>query len=283
MKSKLKVIRSLRELKSERRRIKGSVGFVPTMGYLHEGHLSLVRRSKAENDFTLVSIFVNPTQFLPNEDFKTYPRDEQRDLVLLEMEGADLVFLPAVEEMYARDSYTFIDLQGLSEVLEGASRPGHFRGVATVVAKLFNLTEPTRAYFGQKDAQQALVIQKMVADLNMNLEIIVCPTIREEDGLAMSSRNVYLKPEERQTAKVIPRAIFLAQELWEAGERDAETIRRRMRQIIESAPGAEIDYVSIADPETLTELEKIGGKALVSLAMKIGSVRLIDNVTLGEN
>jgi pantoate--beta-alanine ligase len=283
MGSKLLIVRSLSDLKSERRRIKGSVGFIPTMGYLHEGHLSLVRRSKAENDFTVVSIFVNPTQFLPNEDFKTYPRDEERDLALLKKEGADLLFLPAVEDMYVKGSCTFIDLQGLSEVLEGASRPGHFRGVATVVAKLFNLTEPARAYFGQKDAQQALVIQKMVADLNMNLEIIVCPTIREEDGLAMSSRNVYLKPEERQTAKVIPRAIFLAQELWMAGERNGNTLRRRVRQIIESVPGVEIDYVSVADPQTLTELEIIEGRALVSVATKIGVVRLIDNVTLGGN
>lgn len=258
----MRVVRSIPNLKAARREIQGSLGFVPTMGSLHEGHLSLVRRAKAENDYGAVSIFVNPTQFLPNEDFRAYPRDEGRDLALLEKEGIDLVFLPEVKDIYPDDSSTFVIVEGLSNVLEGASRPSHFRGVATVVTKLFNLVEPTRAYFGQKDAQQALVIKKMVADLDMNLELIVCPTIREEDGLAMSSRNIFLNAEERRSALVLSRALFAAQERWLAGERDGETLRRLMRQMIERVPGVQIDYISVADPITLTELERIKDSAL---------------------
>ena len=276
----MKIVRSLPDLKAARRLMQGSVGFVPTMGYLHEGHLSLVRRARAENNYTAVSIFVNPTQFLPNEDFKTYPRDEARDLALLEKEAADLVFLPEVRDMYLDGHGTFVNVEGLSSVLEGARRPGHFRGVATVVAKLFNLVEPTRAYFGQKDAQQVLMIKKMVADLNMNLEIIVCPTIREENGLAMSSRNVYLTPEERGNACIIPQALSAARELLLAGERNGDRLRRRMREIIETVPGVQIDYVSVADPETLAELERVTRAALASLAVNFGHIRLIDNVIL---
>lgn len=276
----MRVVRSIPNLKAARREIQGSLGFVPTMGSLHEGHLSLVRRAKAENDYGAVSIFVNPTQFLPNEDFRAYPRDEGRDLALLEKEGIDLVFLPEVKDIYPDDSSTFVIVEGLSNVLEGASRPSHFRGVATVVTKLFNLVEPTCAYFGQKDAQQALVIKKMVADLDMNLELIVCPTIREEDGLAMSSRNIFLNAEERRSALVLSHALFAAQERWLAGERDGETLRRLMRQMIERVPGVQIDYISVADPITLTELERIKDSALASLAVKIGRTRLIDNVIL---
>ncbi len=276
----MKIIRSILDLKAARLRMRGSLGFVATMGYLHEGHLSLVRRARAENDLTAVSIFVNPTQFLPHEDFKTYPRDEGRDLELLEKEAADLVFLPEARDIYPAGYGTFINVEGLSSVLEGARRPGHFRGVATVVAKLFNLVEPIRAYFGQKDAQQVLVIKKMVADLNMNLEIVVCPTIREQNGLAMSSRNVYLTPEERRHARVLPQALFAAQESLRAGERNGDGLRHRMRQIIETVPGVQIDYVSVADPETLVELEHITGTALASLAVNFGHTRLIDNVLL---
>jgi pantoate--beta-alanine ligase len=276
----MRVVRSIPNLKAARREIQGSLGFVPTMGSLHEGHLSLVRRAKAENDYGAVSIFVNPTQFLPNEDFRAYPRNEGRDLALLEKEGIDLVFLPEVKDIYPDGSSTFVIVEDLSNVLEGASRPSHFRGVATVVTKLFNLVEPTCAYFGQKDAQQALVIKKMVADLDMNLELIVCPTIREEDGLAMSSRNIFLNAEERRSALVLSRALFAAQERWLAGERDGETLRRLMRQIIERVPGVQIDYISVADPITLTELERIKDSALASLAVKIGRTRLIDNVIL---
>jgi pantoate--beta-alanine ligase len=276
----MRVVRSIPDLKAARREIQGSLGFVPTMGYLHEGHLSLVRRAKAENDYGVVSIFVNPTQFLPSEDFRSYPRDEGRDLALLEKEGVDLVFLPEVKDIYPEDSSTFVIVEGLSNVLEGACRPSHFRGVATVVTKLFNLVEPTRAYFGQKDAQQALVIEKMVSDLDMNLELVVCPTIREKDGLAMSSRNIFLNAEERRSALVISRALFAARERWRAGERDGETLRRLMRQMIESVPGVQIDYISVADPVTLTELRQVKGSALASLAVKIGDTRLIDNVIL---
>jgi pantoate--beta-alanine ligase len=276
----MKIVRSIPDLKAARRSMEGSVGFVPTMGYLHEGHLSLVRRTRAENDLTAVSIFVNPTQFLPNEDFTTYPRDERRDLDLLEKESTDLVFLPENRDMYPDGHDTFINVEGLSTVLEGTRRPGHFQGVATVVAKLFNLLEPTRAYFGQKDAQQVLVIKKMVADLNMNVGIIVCPTIREENGLAMSSRNVYLTPEERRHASIIPQALTAARELLLAGERNADKLRGRMRQIIETAPGVQIDYISVADPETLVELKKVEETALASLAVNFGRTRLIDNIIL---
>jgi pantoate--beta-alanine ligase len=276
----MQILRSVEELKSSRNKIQGSVGFVPTMGYLHEGHLSLVRRAKAENDIAAVSIFVNPTQFLPHEDFQTYPRNEAQDLALLQKESVDLVFLPEIKDIYAEGNCTFVNVEGIADVLEGASRPGHFRGVATVVAKLFNLMEPTRAYFGQKDAQQLRVIERMVIDLNMDLEVIGCPTIREEDGLAMSSRNVRLQAEERRLASVIPRALFRARDLWLAGERDSQTLRRQIRQMIEKFPGAEIDYISIADLKTLTEMDRIIGRVLLSLAVKIGGVRLIDNVIL---
>lgn len=276
----MKVTTTIAEYKRARRDLAGTVGFVPTMGYLHEGHLSLVRRSRAENDFTVVSIFVNPTQFGPHEDYDRYPRDMERDLSLLEKERVDIVFAPSVEEMYPSDFGTWVNVTGITEKLEGASRPGHFRGVTTVVTKLFNIVEPTRAYFGQKDAQQALVIKKMVRDLNMNLEIVVAPTVREPDGLAMSSRNVYLNPEERQAATVLYRALCLARELYEQGERNAETLRRRMRELIEAEPRARIDYVSIASLDNLEELDRIDRPALVSLAVFLGPARLIDNIIL---
>jgi pantoate--beta-alanine ligase len=274
----MKIVRSIPELKRERRNLPGSVGFVPTMGYLHEGHLSLVRRSKAETGLTAASIFVNPTQFLPHEDFEAYPRNEERDLELLEKEGADLIFIPEVKAMYPDGHCTFIDVKCLDNILEGVFRPGHFRGVATICAKLFNLVEPAKAYFGQKDAQQVLVIKKMVTDLNMNLEVIACPTIREEDGLAMSSRNVYLTPEQRRSARVLSQALFEARELWDSGERDANVLRSRMTKMIQGVPGAAIEYISVADTETLTELERVNGCALASLAVKFGHIRLIDNI-----
>jgi len=276
----MKVTATISEYKKARHDLAGTVGFVPTMGYLHEGHLSLVRRSRSENDFTVVSIFVNPTQFGPREDYNRYPRDLERDLSLLERERVDIVFAPPVEEMYPPDFGTWVEVTGITERLEGASRPGHFRGVATVVTKLFNIVEPTRAYFGQKDAQQALVIKKMVRDLNMNLEVVVVPTVREPDGLAMSSRNVYLNPEERQAATVLYRALSLARELYERGERDAEALRRRMRELIEAEPRARLDYVSVASLDSLEELDRIDRPALVSLAVFLGPARLIDNIIL---
>ncbi|MCL0084115.1 pantoate--beta-alanine ligase [Dehalococcoidia bacterium] len=277
----MKVARTIPAMKEIRGELPEPVGFVPTMGYLHEGHLSLVRRARGENRSVAVSIFVNPTQFGPQEDFESYPRDIERDLTLLRGEGTDVVFLPEAEEMYPADFNSWIVVEGMTEMLEGASRPGHFRGVATIVAKLLNIVEPNRAYFGQKDAQQALVIKKMVADLNMNPQIIVAPTVREPDGLAMSSRNIYLNPEERQAALVLWKSLSLAQQLRSGGEKSADRIRRQMIALIEGEPGARIDYVSIADPESLRELDEIDSPALVSLAVWIGKTRLIDNVILG--
>ena len=277
----MRVLHSIVEMRKARRKLRGSVGFVPTMGYLHEGHLELARRARAENRNVIVSIFVNPAQFGPKEDYAAYPRDTERDLALLKKEGVNIVFMPGAEDMYPPRYCTWVDLEKVTERLEGAIRPGHFRGVATVVAKLFNIVEPTRAYFGQKDAQQVVVIQKMVADLNMNLEVVVVPTVREPDGLAMSSRNVYLSPQERKAATVIYKSLSLAQKLWWKGERNADVIRKKMTALIQSEPRASrIDYVSIADAETLEELDSIDRKAVVSLAVKIGKPRLIDNIIL---
>jgi len=277
----LRVVHRIAEMRALREELPEPVGFVPTMGALHEGHLALVRRARSENESVIVSIFVNPTQFGPQEDFATYPRDFQRDLNLLRVEGVDVVFAPEAEEMYPPGFSTWVEVEGLTERLEGAFRPGHFRGVATVVAKLFNITSPTRAYFGQKDAQQALVLKRMVADLNFGLELIVVPTVREPDGLAMSSRNVYLTPEERRSATILWRALSEAKKLWEEGERDAERLRRQMRELIQSEPRAQLEYVSVADAESLEELSEIDRPALVSLAVRLGRARLIDNITLG--
>jgi pantoate--beta-alanine ligase len=277
----MRVVETIDELRRLRRELAEPVGFVPTMGYLHEGHLSLVKRARVENASVVVSIFVNPTQFGPQEDFRTYPRDTQRDLALLEKEKTDVVFMPSEAEMYPDGFSGWVEVSKLTERLEGASRPGHFRGVTTVVAKLFNIVEPTKAYFGQKDAQQAIVINKMVADLNMNLEVVTCPTVREADGLAMSSRNIYLSPEERQAALVLYQALNLAQKLWSQGEKDAERIRQQITALIQKQPLTNIDYISIADPKTLEELEEVSPPALASLAVRFGKTRLIDNVVLG--
>jgi len=276
----MKVLTTIAEFKKARRRIDSTVGFVPTMGYLHEGHLVLVRRAKVENEVAVASIFVNPTQFGPKEDFARYPRDPERDLDLLKKEETDLVFMPSAGEMYPEGCSTWVDVLKVTERLEGASRPGHFRGVATVVAKLFNIVEPTRAYFGQKDAQQVVVVRKMAADLNMNLEVVVVPTHREPDGLAMSSRNVYLDLQERQSALVVWQSLNLAQQLWSQGERKAEILRQQMTDLIRKEPLARIDYISIANPETLEELTEIKQPALVSLSVYVGKTRLIDNITL---
>jgi pantoate--beta-alanine ligase len=276
----MKVVNSVAEMRAVRRGLTGSVGLVPTMGYLHEGHLALVRRARSENETVVVSIFVNPTQFGAGEDFQTYPRDPERDLALLQGEKADVVFMPPAEEMYPAHFSTWVDVQQVTERLEGAIRPGHFRGVATVVAKLFNIVEPTRAYFGQKDAQQLRVIKRMVSDLNMNLELVAVPTVREPDGLAMSSRNTYLSPKERQAALVLWQALDLANQLWSEGERNAGKIRQKMKALIDSEPLAQIDYISVADAESLEELGEIDRPALVSLAVRVGKTRLIDNIVL---
>jgi pantoate--beta-alanine ligase len=277
---RMRVVHTIAEARAVRRALPGTWGFVPTMGYLHEGHLSLVRRARAENDRVAVSIFVNPTQFGPHEDYARYPRDLERDLRLLEPLGVDLVFVPSVEEMYPPGFQTWVIVEEVSRPLEGASRPGHFRGVAMVVAKLFNILQPDRAYFGQKDAQQTVVIRRMVQDLNIPVEIVICPTVREPDGLAMSSRNTYLNPEERRAATVLFRALQAAKARYEAGERDAERLREAMREVIRAEPLARIDYVSVAHPETLQELERVEGPALLSLAVYIGTTRLIDNLML---
>ena len=277
----MKVIETIAQMKTERRKLVGSVGFVPTMGYLHDGHISLVRKARSENLSVIVSIFVNPAQFGPQEDFAAYPRDTKRDLSMLEKEGANIVFMPSVEEMYPERFSTWVNVEKVTEGLEGEVRPGHFKGVATVVCKLFNIVEPDKAYFGQKDAQQLIVIRKMVADLNMNLKVVAVPTMREPDGLAMSSRNIYLSKEERPAALVLWKALCLARGNWENGERDAARLRRDMIALIEKEPFANIDYVSIANPETLEELDTMEKSALVSLAVRIGKTRLIDNTILG--
>jgi len=277
----MKVVNRISEYRKMRQQMACPVGFVPTMGYLHQGHLELVRRARAENQTVVVSIFVNPTQFGPKEDFASYPRDPERDLALLETEGTDVVFMPGAEEMYPEGFCAWVEVEKVTERLEGAYRTGHFRGVATVVAKLFNIVQPTRAYFGQKDAQQLIVIKKMASDLNLDLEVIAVPTVREIDGLAMSSRNVRLDPNERQAALVLWKALSLAQELWQDGERDAERLRREMTLLIDAEPLASIDYVSVADPDTLEELSQVKGSALVSMAVGIGRTRLLDNVMLG--
>ena len=276
----MQLAKTIAELRELRRQSSGSVGFVPTMGYLHEGHLALVRQARNENSTVVVSIFVNPAQFGPSEDLASYPRDLDRDLELLDEEKTDLVFMPSDEEMYPPLFSSWVDVEKITERLEEASRPGFFRGVATVVAKLFNIVQPTKAYFGQKDAQQAIVIQRMVADLNMNLEIVVVPTVRENDGLAMSSRNVYLSSQERQAATILFKALTLAKELWQRGEKDADKIRQQMVSLIQKEPLAQIDYVSIADASTLEELKIVDRPALASLAIRIGQTRLIDNTIL---
>jgi pantoate--beta-alanine ligase len=276
----MQIARTIAEMKALRMKSFGSVGFVPTMGYLHDGHLALVKQARAENSVVVASIFVNPTQFGPAEDFRTYPRDTERDLAMLRKERTDIVFMPSAEEMYPERFGSWVEVEKFTDRLEGSYRPEHFKGVATVVTKLFNIVEPTRAYFGQKDAQQALVIKKMAADLNMNLEVIVTPTVRESDGLAMSSRNVYLNTQERQAAAVLFKALTLAQNLWEKGDRNAERIRQEMTSLISKEPLAKIEYVSIADAQTLEELSEIDRPALASLAVRIGKTRLIDNMVL---
>ena len=276
----MEIAKTIAEMKALRRQSSGSVGFVPTMGYLHHGHLALVKQARAENSIVVVSIFVNPTQFGPSEDFRTYPCDTERDLAMLEKENTDIVFVPSAEEMYSQGFSSWVEVEKVTERLEGSYRPGHFKGVATVVAKLFNIVEPTRAYFGQKDAQQALVIQKMVADLNMNQEVIVAPTVRESDGLAMSSRNIYLNTEERQAATVLFRALSLSKQLWGKSERNAERLRQEMASLIKKEPLAKIEYVSVADAQTLEELTEIDRTALASLVVRIGKTRLIDNMVL---
>ncbi len=278
----MKVVESLAELRATRKSLANHVGLVPTMGFLHEGHLSLVRRAKQECASVGVSIFVNPAQFGPTEDLDTYPVDLEQDLDLLSAEKVDLVWTPTKAEMYGPGYQTWVEVEELSRYLEGEIREGHFRGVATVVTKLFNSFQPDRAYFGQKDAQQAIVIRRLVRDLNFPIEVIVCPTLREADDLAMSSRNSYLNPEERQAATVLYRALSAADELFNTGEREADRLRTEMETLLATEPLARAEYASVADPETLEELHGPSERALLSMAVFIGKTRLIDTMTVGE-
>lgn len=273
-------IREIREIVAEERKAGKKIGFVPTMGYFHEGHLSLIKKAKTENEFIVVSIFVNPTQFGIGEDYETYPRELERDGKLAENAGADVIFHPTVQEMYPQGYKTFVEVEEITSKLCGASRPGHFRGVTTVVMKLFNIVKPDRVYFGQKDAQQVAVIQQMTRDLNIDIEIIPCPIVREADGLAMSSRNIYLNEEERKSALVLSQSLFRIEEVIRNGERDAAKVKGLITAHINSEPGAHIDYVEIVDAITLEEIESIRGTVLIALAVKIGKTRLIDNIRL---
>jgi pantoate--beta-alanine ligase len=271
---------SLEELRALRAAMDGTFGLVPTMGALHAGHESLIIRAKNECAHTGVSIFVNPTQFSPGEDLVNYPRMLQSDLKLLDQMGVDLVWIPSTESMYPNGFQTWITVDELASPLEGKCRPGHFKGVATVVAKLLNAFMPDKAYFGQKDAQQIAVLRRMVRDLNFPVELVACPTIREPDGLALSSRNAYLSPSERQSASVLYRALTAAKDKYDRGERNAAVLRETMHEIIRSEPLAQAQYISAADPHTLCELEKVGKDVLLSLAVKLGKARLIDNVLI---
>ncbi|MCD6599510.1 MAG: pantoate--beta-alanine ligase [Dehalococcoidia bacterium] len=276
----MNTIRTVAGIKELRRKLTGSIGFVPTMGFLHQGHLALVKKARAENFTVVVSIFVNPTQFSSAEALKGYPRDFKRDLKLLEMEKVDIVFIPPDNEIYPHAFSSWVDVERLTDHLEGISRPRYFRGVTTICTKLFNIIQPTRAYFGQKDAQQTLVIKKMVVDLNMNLEIVTVPTVRENNGLAMSSRNIHLNPEEHQAATILFKALTMAKQLRQSGEKDANKIREAMTSLIQKEPLAQIDYVSIADVNNLEELKIVAHPSLASLAVRIGKTRLIDNMIL---
>lgn len=254
-----------------------TVGFVPTMGYLHEGHQSLMQAARANNDKVVVSVFVNPMQFGPNEDLESYPRDFEKDCALCESVGVDLIFRPEPEEMYADGFCSYVDMNGLTTELCGKSRPIHFRGVQTVVLKLFNIVKPDTAYFGQKDAQQLAVIKRMVKDLNVDTEIVGCPIVREADGLAKSSRNTYLNPDERKAALILSRSLKLGRELIENGETDSKAVIKAITDSINTEPLAKIDYVDVVDFDTITPVDKIGKSVLVAIAVYIGKTRLIDN------
>ncbi len=277
----MKVVRGIAELRTARSQLTNPLGLVPTMGALHDGHLSLIRLARQDCASVVVSVFVNPTQFGASEDLSAYPRDLARDAALAERAGADVVWAPQVEDVYPPGFQTRVQVESLTQPLEGLHRPGHFQGVATIVAKLFNVVQPQRTYFGQKDAQQAMVVRRMVQDLNFPLEIVVCPTVREADGLALSSRNAYLNPNERRAAPVLFRALSAAAEAFEAGEREADRLRQRMERTLAGEPLARPQYVSVADPETLAELSGPVERALLSMAVHIGATRLIDNLLVG--
>jgi len=279
----MKVISTIKQLRAElekERQEAKTIGLVPTMGYFHDGHLELMRKARDECDVVVVSLYVNPTQFAPTEDFEDYPRDPKRDLQLAEDAGVDYLFRPSNEEMYLPEHLTFVEVEEMTKKLCGASRQHHFRGVTTIVAKLFNIAQPDRAYFGQKDSQQVAVIKKMVGDLNFNLDVVVVPTVREKDGLAMSSRNTYLSVTEREDAKVISESLQYAKKLIDSGERSAQTIRSEMAGLVRSKPLVNLEYISICDNETLEELSKVDAETLIALAAKVGKARLIDNIVI---
>ncbi len=277
----MEVVDSIKVVRSKVKTARGKgkrIGFVPTMGALHAGHISLIKQAIQQTDFVIVSIFVNPTQFSPGEDFKKYPRPFDKDIEICEKVGVDLVFAPSPEQMYGQENLTWVTVEKLTEPLCGRFRPGHFLGVTTVCAKLFNIVQPDVAYFGQKDAQQAIVIKRMVADLNMPLEIVICPTVREPDGLAISSRNQYLTPQQRKDATNIYKSLQKCSELISKGITDVRQITTQMRKVLQQVPSIEIEYVSIIDAETLEDIEQISGKVLATIAVRIGSARLIDNI-----
>ncbi|MBC7189816.1 pantoate--beta-alanine ligase [Candidatus Aerophobetes bacterium] len=277
----IKDITSMRNLCKTRKLTGEKIGFVPTMGALHKGHVSLIQRAREDCDFLVVSIFVNPTQFGAGEDFDRYPRNLEKDLAICREEGVDAVFVPSQQEMYPEGFSTWVEVKGiLTETLEGAFRPGHFRGVATVVTKLFNIVLPDFSYFGEKDYQQALVIKKMVRELNIDTKIVLVPTVREKDGLAFSSRNLYLSKEEREAARVIYRSLLRAKRAIEDGEEDASAVITLMKDLIEEESLAKIDYIALVNPETLEPVKKIKGRVLVALAVRIGKTRLIDNMVI---
>jgi pantoate--beta-alanine ligase len=279
----MKIIASAKEMTSlskEVRRSGRTTGFVPTMGALHQGHLSLVRAAREQTDIVVTSIFVNPTQFGPSEDFSKYPRTFEKDSAMLAEEKTDYIFSPSVEEMYPKDATTWVDVEELSGKLDGCSRPGHFRGVTTVVSKLFNIVQPDMAFFGQKDAAQVAVIRKMVRDLNLDVEIVVCPIVRESDGLAMSSRNAYLNPEQRKQALVLSQALKKVEKLAVQGERNSEKLIGAGKQVIAEEPSVRLDYFEIVNPDTLDPVADVNQGALVAVAAFVGTTRLIDNLLL---
>ncbi len=277
----VKSVSEMKDIVKKIRKENKTIGFVPTMGYLHEGHISLIRASKKENDITVVSIFVNPLQFGKNEDLDRYPRDLERDLNICKKEGVDFVFYPSYSEMYPEGFSTFVVVEGITEKLCGAFRPGHFKGVTTVVAKLFNIVKPDRAYFGKKDYQQLKVIQRMVKDLNMDVQVVGCPIVREKDGLAMSSRNKYLSKTEREAALSLSRSLFRAKELFYQGIYDVKKLKKAVREVLDSHPEIrEIQYIEIVDPETLESKEKAERGDIIAIAVFVGNTRLIDNIQL---
>ena len=278
----MNIVSTITELREKRESMQGTIGLVPTMGFLHAGHISLVEKARSECDHVIVSIFVNPTQFAPTEDLESYPRNLEGDAKLLQEAGADLVWTPTNEIMYPNGFQTWVTVEDITKPLEGQFRPEHFRGVTTIVAKLFNATQPDRAYFGQKDAQQAAVLKRMVMDLTFPIEMVICPIVREADNLAMSSRNTYLSLDERKAATVLSRSLFVARDLFNQGERDANTLRKCVEEIIGAEPLAKLQYISCADALTLQEINEVNAEALLSMAVYFGKTRLIDNLLLKQ-